>query len=88
MRDLYHGTIYDIKEIDVTQGKGYKDFGKGFYATSVKCHADNIARRNKSSMLLKESKIKKRNPKYRGVHFRHIDTIWSLMTDVWMSQKA
>lgn len=70
MRDLYHGTIYDIKEIDVTQGKGYKDFGKGFYATSVKCHADNIARRNKSSMLLKESKIKKRNPKYRGGTFQ------------------
>ena len=34
MRDLYHGTVYDIDEIDVTKGKGYKDFGKGFYATS------------------------------------------------------
>ena len=32
MKDLYHGTIYDIMEIDITRGKGYKDFGKGFYA--------------------------------------------------------
>ena len=47
MRDLYHGTVYDIDEIDVTKGKGYKDFGKGFYATSIRSHADNIARRNK-----------------------------------------
>lgn len=30
MRDLYHGTVYDIEEIDVTKGKGYKDFGKAF----------------------------------------------------------
>ena len=31
MKDLFHGTTYDINKIDVTQGKGYKDFGKGFY---------------------------------------------------------
>lgn len=35
MRDLYHGTVYDIDEIDVTKGKGYKDFGKGLL-----CHID------------------------------------------------
>lgn len=29
MKDLFHGTTYDINEIDVTMGKGYKDFGKG-----------------------------------------------------------
>lgn len=50
MKDLYHGTIYDITKIDISQGKGYKDFGKGFYATSVKRHAENIARRNKRIM--------------------------------------
>ena len=66
MRDLYHGTIYDIKEIDLTQGKGYKDYGKGFYATPVKCHAENIARRNKRIMQVKESQIKKRNPQYKS----------------------
>lgn len=30
MKDLYHGTTYDINEIDVTMGKGYKDFGNEF----------------------------------------------------------
>ncbi len=69
MKDLYHGTIYDITEIDVEQGKGYKDFGKGFYATSVKSHAENIARRNKRIIEIKEAKIKGRNPQYKtGVY--------------------
>lgn len=27
MKDLFHGTTYDINEIDVTQGKGYKNKG-------------------------------------------------------------
>ncbi len=35
MKDLFHGTTYDIREIDFAQGKGYKDFGKGFYATAI-----------------------------------------------------
>ena len=28
---LYHGTIATIEEIDINQGEGRKDFGKGFY---------------------------------------------------------
>ena len=28
---LYHGTIATIEKIDINQGKGRKDFGKGFY---------------------------------------------------------
>lgn len=65
MRDLYHGTVYDITEINVLQGKGYKDFGKGFYATSIKSHAENIARRNKRTIETREAKILKRNPQYK-----------------------
>lgn len=65
MKDLFHGTTYDINEIDVTMGKGYKDFGKGFYATSVKSHAENIARRNKRILEAREAKIRQRNPKYK-----------------------
>ena len=34
MKPLYHGTIYDFDDIDVSAGKGYKDFGKGFYVTA------------------------------------------------------
>jgi len=43
---LYHGTIYDFSSVDVTMGKSYKDFGRGFYATAVYSHAKNIAFRN------------------------------------------
>lgn len=35
MRDLYHGTVYDIEKIDVTKGKGYKDFGLPEYVWSM-----------------------------------------------------
>ncbi|MBD5494667.1 MAG: DUF3990 domain-containing protein [Lachnospiraceae bacterium] len=69
MKDLFHGTTYDINEIEVTMGKGYKDFGKGFYATSVKIHAENIARRNKRILEAREAKIRQRNPKYRTKTF-------------------
>ena len=65
MKDLYHGTTYDINEIDVTMGKGYKDFGNGFYATSVKSHAESIARRNKRILEAREARIRQRNPKYK-----------------------
>ena len=65
MRDLYHGSVYDIDEINITKGKGYKDFGKGFYATSVKKHADNIAIRNKRIIEMRQIKIKQRNPQYK-----------------------
>lgn len=34
---LYHGTIYQISQIDISKGRNNKDFGKGFYmATSIK----------------------------------------------------
>ena len=65
MIDLFHGTTYDINEIDVMMGKGYKDFGKGFYATPIKSHAENIARRNKRILETREAKINQRNPKYK-----------------------
>lgn len=47
MKRLYHGTIYDFDDIDVLAGKGYKDFGKGFYATAVPSQAERLAIRNK-----------------------------------------
>lgn len=47
MKKLYHGSIYEFDEIDVSSGKGYKDFGKGFYATAVPAHAEKLAIRNK-----------------------------------------
>lgn len=36
---LYHGTISEINQIDVSQGRGNKDFGKGFYMAVTKQQA-------------------------------------------------
>lgn len=47
MKKLYHGTIHEFDKIDLSKGKGYKDFGRGFYLTAQKEHASRIARRNK-----------------------------------------
>jgi hypothetical protein len=48
---LYHGSIYDFAEIDLTRGKPFKDFGKGFYTTQRRDHAASIARRNREIIL-------------------------------------
>ena len=58
MKPLYHGTIYKFDEIDVSAGKGYKDFGKGFYATAVPLHAERLAVRNKSIAEKRQSFLK------------------------------
>ncbi|MBR1391784.1 MAG: DUF3990 domain-containing protein [Lachnospiraceae bacterium] len=65
MKDLFHGTTFDFMEIDLKEGKGYKDFGKGFYATAVKSHAESIAKRNKHRQETREARFKQKNPKYR-----------------------
>ena len=44
---LYHGTIYEFDKIDVTKGKGNKDFGRGFYTSLDIRHAERLAMRNK-----------------------------------------
>ena len=44
---LYHGTIYSIKNVDVSRGKPYKDFGAGFYTSRNKEHSIKMALRNK-----------------------------------------
>ena len=43
MKKLYHGSLSAFDEIDLSAGKGYKDFGKGFYATAVEKHAERLA---------------------------------------------
>jgi hypothetical protein len=43
---LYHGTSHAFGAIDVTRGKGYKDFGVGFYATEDIEQATDMAFRN------------------------------------------
>lgn len=70
MKELFHGTTYDITEIDIALGSGYKDFGKGFYATAIKNHAENIARRNKRILEEREQRIQEKSPGYRRKVYR------------------
>jgi len=44
---VYHGTTSLFDVIDVTKGKPYKDFGRGFYITENYIHAQSLAIRNK-----------------------------------------
>ena len=36
---LYHGTVSEISSVDVSKGRGNKDFGKGFYMAVTKRQA-------------------------------------------------
>ena len=42
---LYHGSNQIINSIDLLHCKPYKDFGKGFYLTTIKQQAELMARR-------------------------------------------
>ena len=42
---LYHGSNLDIKEIDLSKCRPYKDFGQGFYLTDLEDQAVKMARR-------------------------------------------
>lgn len=42
---LFHGSNMEIKEIDLSICKPYKDFGQGFYLTDIESQAIEMARR-------------------------------------------
>lgn len=42
---LYHGSNVEITEIDLSLSKQFKDFGRGFYLTSLLDQAEKMARR-------------------------------------------
>lgn len=65
MKALYHGTTEEFDIIDTSRGKGYKDFGRGFYATARKDHAESIAKRNKRIKMARQNKIARKNPSFR-----------------------
>lgn len=47
---LYHGSNVEISDIDFDKCKPYKDFGKGFYLTSLKHQAVRMAE-NKAALF-------------------------------------
>lgn len=61
MINLYHGSISRFEVIDIKSGKGYKDFGRGFYATAVISHAERLAVRNKNIAEKRQLLLAKKN---------------------------
>ena len=53
---LYHGTVSLIHKVDVTKGRGRKDFGKGFYMAESKQQAIGMMHKK-----YKESIVRNRN---------------------------
>ena len=78
---LYHGTIYEFDKIDVTKGKGNKDFGRGFYASHDIRHAERLATRNK---FIEEERFALRGVKKASrlgcTHTSLTLTIWQRLT--------
>ncbi|MDR0368599.1 MAG: DUF3990 domain-containing protein [Bacteroidales bacterium] len=42
---LYHGSYTVVKEIDLSKGERYRDFGRGFYTTKFRSQAESWAKR-------------------------------------------
>ena len=42
--NVYHGSYTTIEEIDLLKAKPNKDFGKGFYVTKYRHHAESWAK--------------------------------------------
>ena len=42
---VYHGSYIEIKQIDLSKYQLHRDFGKGFYVTKFRQHAENWAQR-------------------------------------------
>lgn len=41
---VYHGTSFDFDSIDLNMSKNKRDFGKGFYTTTIESQAESWAR--------------------------------------------
>ena len=46
---LYHGTNTDFSEIDLAKSFPLKDFGKGFYLTTIREQAERMAKRKQAA---------------------------------------
>lgn len=42
---LYHGSNVAIGEVDLSMSRPWKDFGRGFYTTTIEVQAEKMARR-------------------------------------------
>ena len=51
MLKLYHGSNVPINKIDLSKGLVNKDFGQGFYLTSIQSQAEAMAERKANQIV-------------------------------------
>lgn len=61
-KPLYHGSTDKVTVINLSTGKGYKDFGKGFYASADKRQAESFAHLRKRRLENRLQFGKTKNP--------------------------
>lgn len=62
---LYHGTVSSIDHIDVGQGRGNKDFGKGFYMAVSRKQAIGMMHKKYKEALRRNRNKKEYSPEER-----------------------
>jgi len=80
---VYHGSNTEIFDIDLSKSQSNKDFGKGFYATKIRQHAEswavNIARRYDKKPLVTEFTFYERafeESRYNVLRFDDYNEAW------------
>jgi len=80
---VYHGSYTEIFDIDLTKSQSNKDFGKGFYVTKIRKHAEswavNIARRHDKKPFVTEFTFYERafeESRYNVLRFEEYNEAW------------
>jgi hypothetical protein len=80
---VFHGSYTEIFDIDLAKSQSNKDFGKGFYVTKFRNHAEvwaaNIARRYHKTPFVTEFIFYERafeEDRYKILRFSRYDEAW------------
>jgi len=80
---VYHGGLTEIFEVDLSKSQSNKDFGKGFYVTRFRDHAErwatNIARRYGETPFVTEFTFYERafeEDRYKVLRFAEYNEAW------------
>ena len=60
-KPLYHGSVWSFKRVDVSKGRPYKDFGKGFYMSVDRAQAIGMMHKKYDEIVERSSDELPRN---------------------------
>ncbi len=77
---LYHGSVFEVRNPNISYSKNYLDFGKGFYVTTHKEQAERWAKRKalraKKSAIVSAFDIKENLENYNVLKFEEENEKW------------